>query len=506
MSVHDLICGATGSGKSEAELVQLKREALSGKTSIILADPHGTLAEEFLIHLAECHLLHRVIYDKLSETDLVPIYDWLTPSTEKDELQRESENYLRMHKFMQLLIRQGGLQTTQGRPIINKGLEDALKLYLYQDKPVPITWLRELYTPNSGVAAYMVAHCTDEDTRRQFERYSNFNAQTLNYHTGPADTRLRELLGTPSLRARTGEPSFDNDEFLEKKGILILSGKDCDPDAASVMMSAMTLKAYDFCRRKQTHPVLVVLEEAVNARLVGPQEVQMLAEVRKWGMRFRILVQAINFPDIELRKGILQNTEHTWFYQSDPESAALAAADVATRIVDPLKVHHTETRTRNADDGFEMIENTSHGKSKDKHGHTISKTSNTSHSVVRKTREVTEVINRYMSLSDQVTLAQQKLMKQQPGWRWYSGDLGPHYEPMEKHLWHHLSGILSGPLSEQAIARLKDAKLQKAIARVKESPVYRKPSLTPIPSNPEPPTQAKRKGAAARNEEGRGTK
>lgn len=486
MNNHELYSGKSGSGKSEAVLTRFLQ--LAGlATAIVLLDPHGNLAKDLLLHLAGRHLLHRVIYDRLADTDLTPGYNFLTASNHPDSFQRYAQNEDCVRKFMALLIRRGGQKDAAGTPMIEKGILDACRLYIYQRTPIPLHWLAQLYTPGSGTFDYMVKNCTDADTKAQFEKLYYLNSQTRENQTGPADRRLRALLMSPSLAIRSSGATFDFDEALAKKSIIIIDGEGCNPDAASIMMSALSLKVIDSCKRLK-HRVQLGMDEAINAGLVGLQESQALAEVRKWNLGITIIVQTLSFVEKIICDNVLQNTQfHRWFCQGSPEAAALAASDIAKRIVDPLRVHHTETRIRNADDGFELIENISHGHSENDEGETISRSSNKSHSVVRKTREVVEKVDRYMTLADQEILVQQKLMKMGPGWRWDAGNLEPHYEPMEQHLWHHLSGILGGPIPEQALAKLKEAKLQKAIAQVRMSPAYKVPSLIPPPSTPEPP-------------------
>ena len=49
-------------------------------------------ATKFLLHLHALKLDNRVIYDRLADTDRVPGYEWLMPSTNPDPFQREAEN------------------------------------------------------------------------------------------------------------------------------------------------------------------------------------------------------------------------------------------------------------------------------------------------------------------------------------------------------------------------------------------------------------------------------
>src|SRR5438045_1835278 len=67
-SRHTFVCGATRSGKSEAELARLVPLAQVGESAVVLLDPYGTLARKFLPHLDLLGLTGRVIYDRLADT------------------------------------------------------------------------------------------------------------------------------------------------------------------------------------------------------------------------------------------------------------------------------------------------------------------------------------------------------------------------------------------------------------------------------------------------------
>src|SRR5438067_990035 len=119
--VHTLVCGATRSGKSEAELSRLVLLAQANSCAIVLLDPPGTLAQKFLLHLDLLGLSSRVLYDRLADTDRVPGYAWLTPSQNADPLQRESENDERVREFAAILLRRRGIPDMATTPLIEEG-------------------------------------------------------------------------------------------------------------------------------------------------------------------------------------------------------------------------------------------------------------------------------------------------------------------------------------------------------------------------------------------------
>src|SRR5439155_3339204 len=116
--------------------------------------------------------------------------------------------------------------------------------------------------------------------------------------------------------------------------------------------------------------VVLVLDEAVNAGLVGLYESRALAEAGKWELECHVLIQdPFGFPSAEIRSNVLQNCwRHEWFRQGSPEAARLAAEDIATPLLDPLRVHHTEYRTRSTEADYERVHTRSHSESFSPHG------------------------------------------------------------------------------------------------------------------------------------------
>src|SRR5207302_449681 len=149
---------------------------------------------------------------------------------------------------------------------------------------------------------------------------------------------------------------------------LILDGSsqgNLSRDAASVMMGAVILRIIQHCRTGTKSKVVLVLDEAVSAGLIGVHESQALSEAGKWGLEFHILIQnPFSFQSDEIRGNVLQNCwRHEWFRQGSPEAARLAAEDIAIPLLDPLKVHYTEYRVRTADAGYDTVQTESRGES-----------------------------------------------------------------------------------------------------------------------------------------------
>lgn len=419
--VHTLVCGASRSGKSEAELSRLVPLAKSGEAAIVLLDPPGTLAQKFLLHLDLLGLTGRVVYDRLEETERVPGYEWLAPSSANDPLRREAEDDESVREFAAVLLRRRGILDPAATPLIEEGLLSALRLYMKQKSPVPLTWLSEAFTVGSDVRRKLLANCVEPSLVRKFEEYGRLSATARRTETAPAERVLRAVLESPAFRTRSGGMAFDLDRFLDARGVLILDGGSTGSlsrDAAAVMMGAVILRVIRHCRRGSKSPVVLVLDEAVSGGLLGLYESRALSEAGKWGLQFDVLVQdPFGMLGDEVRSNVLQNCgRHEWFRQGSPEAARLAADDLAIPLLDPLRVHHTEYRVRTVDAGYERVPTVSRSEtvSADRH---VSRTTTWATGLWPRRRDVREAQDRFLALRDQVMLLQRELTRLPPGHR-----------------------------------------------------------------------------------------
>ena len=130
------------------------------------------------------------------DTDRVPGYDWLTPSTHPDPLQREAENDERVREFAAILLRRRGIQDPARTPLIEEGVLAALQLYLAQRTAVPLPWLAEVFDSKSETHAHLLAHCTDPQLVRKFHEYAALSPTARRTELAPRDGTLAAPAGT----------------------------------------------------------------------------------------------------------------------------------------------------------------------------------------------------------------------------------------------------------------------------------------------------------------------
>jgi hypothetical protein len=493
---HTFVCGATRSGKSEAELSRLVPLARGNGCAIVLMDPPGTLAKKFLLHLDALGLTRRVLYDRLADTDCVPGYDWLIPSQNPDPLQRQAENDERAREFAAVLLRRRGIRDVASKPLIEETVLSAIRVFLHQATACPLPWLADVFDPHAEARLQLLRNCTEPELVRKFRDFAALSITARRTETAPAERALRAVLGSPAFRARSGSATFDVGHFLDGRGILILDGSSAgnlSRDAASVMMGAVILRVIQHCRTGAKGRVVLVLDEAMNANLLGLYESQALAEAGKWGLEVHVIVQdPFGFPSPEVRSNVMQNCwRHEWFRQGSPDAARLAAEDIATPLLDPLKVHHAEERVRTVDTGFDRITTISRSESVDPQGHSRGRSTSWQTVLWPRRKEIRSTQDRYVALADQALLMQKELMLLLRGYRFVRDDTVtrvPEYVPMLPRPWAP-TGIHDQGIGRATTDRLADVMFRRTLATLRNRSLYRTPAVTahsPIPCQPSP--------------------
>jgi hypothetical protein len=159
----------------------------------------------------------------------------------------------------------------------------------------------------------------------------------------------------PAFIARCGT-AFDIGRFLNSCGILLVQGGAISQPVLQTIMGSIILQTIQYVRsRRYPSPrVLLVLDEATNANLVGAagHEVRALAECQKMGLDIHILVQSLNFPSAYVTDGVLTNcTRHEWFYAANAAVARKAAEDLGDSELEgairQLRLGQRYTKERN---------------------------------------------------------------------------------------------------------------------------------------------------------------
>ncbi len=192
--------------------------------------------------------------------------------------------------------------------------------------------LRFLFEPKHPQLAQLIAGCTDESTRLRFEAIADGSIKKTDYSS--ARRLIDGVCTSPSFLARCAVDTFDLPRFLLDRGILIVEGGshgNLSIDAMQTMMGAIILKVSNIARNRwKAYPrILLVLDEATNAYLIGSYETRAMAELQKCGLDFRVLVQNLNFPTTAITSDVLTNcVRHEWFFVASSDLQRKAVSDL----------------------------------------------------------------------------------------------------------------------------------------------------------------------------------
>lgn len=411
--MNTVITGVPGSGKTTFEA----RRVVEWQGGVFQLDGHDSLTP------MELPYLHGdVLVDDFSRTDRVLKYRWLEPSSHPDPMTRHMENEATIRDFAEAACRRRELEFHK-MPLLEEWMMSSLWLFLEQPLPLPMRVLPFAFQPKHPVFKQMVEHCTNAEIAWKFKELTYLSQSQLRGEVGAAQRIANNLCRNPAFLARC-DGDFDFCKFVDRGGKLLITWGDgsVSRDAARTMSLILLQKLYRYARtRKSPDPgILVVLEEALGADLIGKPEIRAMAELRKRGIHIDVLTQTLDYPP-ELVGGLLGNAQcYRSFRAASPDMAATGAANLATLLLDPQKIHHTETRSRQIHAGHKEVKVA---------GRKV---------LVPEYMEVSESFDRYESLSDQIKLFQSELMRLGVGWSFVRDEHGVRKEyckPLESWLW-----------------------------------------------------------------------
>ena len=299
----------------------------------VVVDPHSrSLAWHSYVQLIARGFRKRVLFDQLSNLNRVLGYRFLQASRSDNPYRRDAENDQTIHEFMDVLLRRRDIESLAARPLTEEYLTDALLLVLHQRHETSAADIQFAFQTHHPRFRELLANCTNPDVRAKFQAIENGSIKPGQY--GSAARLIRSVCSSPAFTLRC-QPTFSLPTFLDRYGILLVEGgtQGISPDTASTIMGSIILQVIHYVRSRPraTPRVLLVIDEATNANLIGAagHEVRALAELQKKGLDIHILVQSPSFPSAFIEDGVFTNCiEHHWFFAANDAVAQKAARDL----------------------------------------------------------------------------------------------------------------------------------------------------------------------------------
>lgn len=455
-----LIVGTTGSGKTTAEVVDLILEAKRGEYAIVACDPHGTLVNGMLPYVAK-FFSGRTLIDWFDYNEKTPGWCWLKRPKMTNAVDQAQAEEAIARRFAEILTRRREGRALWETPLIEEWTMAAILLHLRQRADLPASLLACAFEPSHPQFDRYLEFCTDSDLYYKFAALKGMNPRMLGDRIDPARRFVNAVCRSPVFKARDGE-SFDFYDFLQKKGILLLSGQnggDLSDDAMRTMFSAIIARTMHtvwkhYGRTGQPLKVILAIDETTNYMLFGLQEALACLQLRKAGLSVDCLVQDLNFGSDEIQDKVFQGFNERHWFRCNHRTAEIGAIDVGLPNVDPKKVLDRRTRRQ----AVPM------GQSKSDLQWCNIRNQYVEHSGQSYEYDTIEDIT-YMKMTDQIMEARKDLMKQKVGHRtiYDHGEIRHEYvEPLK---------------SPKGIKK----RIKKFLRRMRARTCYRKPEIY-IPS------------------------
>lgn len=479
---HEASSGPTRCGKSYQKWAWLRpqlRLPYRHRPSIWLFDPAGSISKPLGADAVRAGV--PLLYDEVAEFSRTPGYPLIVPSSNADELERESENNVVIEDLVVQWVRPRGVLNAQQNPNIQDALMALGALAVYQRVPPPILRLRDAFFLSAD-QDYLLANCTREEAIKPFLAWNELPPREWEFRCGAGQRIIREWLREPALYIRD-RSTFDIPAFVNKGGIWIGDGASKEGKisrkAVEQVFHAVLLMLLSMARRGLfNRRLLIILDEGKTGGLITPHVTRGLAESGKWGggVEMHLLFQNLETLDPEAADDITQNCVLRYFKQMSPVANRRAAEILAVPGLDPLLLKRTVERTRKEYVGQreEEVQNT--GEWENDRGE---KGKSRNRNIVSRPvyQDRTDVTEELYSLEDQIKLEQQRLSRKGVGearvrrWEGVYDELTPEQLPA----WE-------GRLRRNGeVVPLWQVKLEKALEALRAGPMYRNPRTVAPP-------------------------
>lgn len=326
---HTHVLGPTGVGKSTMLLNLLAVDAAE-RRSIILCDPKGDLADDFLARIPPARFKDVVILDASSSRPV-----GLNPLAGPARLADQRADML-ISVFESMETRPLGTQVRQ-----------TLTAAIYTLVRVPgatLLWLTPLLT-DTGFRRRILKQVTD---RTGLEFWDQFEAMTPEQQSTvamPILRRLQPIQVRRSLRGILGQatPAFDLHEVFTKRRILIFKGNrgliGAEPVRVIGNLLIGLLWQHTLARQsispEKRHPVHLVIDEAHEfLGSLGDDLTDVLSMARSLGLAVTAAHQHRTQLSKPMQKAVDANTRNKIIYALNPGDAATTARGISELTVE----------------------------------------------------------------------------------------------------------------------------------------------------------------------------
>ncbi len=426
------IFGQTGGGKSEGIKFQIRQIMQSGH-GILLLDGHRQTAQDVLDEAIRAGpaVTPRVLYLSSLHPECTAMIDLLQRQA-TTPLRRIAERETLAKEFSQVLVRTadaGGRDATVGMVRFMNNV--TMATYALYDANLPFAFMPHLFTGPSPILDAVLSRTTDQSVIEHFRKIAGFRDTEREKYTESILNRLHQLFSSLMLRAMLSlQGDLTVSQLLEDRRIVIVDAGPAEgntPEHARLLQSILINAYFRAAQRRGEQEALLspchlFSEEA--ATIVGPAEVELMAQARKFGLWATLIFQGfegLQHPDYDLVSGVLNNSGTKMVFRLGNDRDARRLADILYAAqVDPRRVMEYRERTSQRVSGHREIDTRSSSTTQserqyDYRGSTRANGFTQGTHFLPEYEEHTELEPVHMTTSDQFLEATAGLINLQPG-------------------------------------------------------------------------------------------
>ena len=419
--------GATRSGKTMAAARDVY--FCAQHCGQVVLDPAGTLIDAVLGPLIADGHKKLILHENVADLDKTLGFEFLSYPASKEWIEKQREKDLYIDEFTGTALWRRGMDNPWEHPWIDEYCRLACRTYLTQKVKLPLFLLPYALKPDCDQFTTFLVNTLDKDVKYELKKLAKNRRDQE--QSKPAERILTAMCHSPALMARC-QRTFDLEEALLDRKIILLSGRGEISETAKrdifgcvIRKVSQTVRRY-FARTGKPLIVRIVIDEALNSRLISSFEIRDLLEGQKMGLSYDILSQ-VTIDSKDIMNGIYQGCNRLELFRHGSDLLAEEGArQIGVPILDPHAIHHTDERRRQVVTGYERVWTESYTD----HAETSSSTQSQKERPVY--GEKTEETDHFWQLNDQLMMVRQSLRTLKVGWRWVyqNGEVWNEYVPL----------------------------------------------------------------------------
>lgn len=356
---HVTCLAPTGGGKGELIKKLTKQlNELYHKPALFLLDGDGKLALDMAVLHMDRIKAGTAVYDEVRLTSKGIGLGFPQPSTHPDRQVAEAENRENTAFLKAVTASLQGEMDLSKTVMVDEVGDDVGSLIFDKVGTAGIMDLLTAFMFKSKQYQALQAACWNELTKQKWIEAETMPFMKANEKIVPFRRRIEKLLRCVQLRNRS-VATIDLAGFLNKGGWYFAgagSENDLGREDASKLFKMLLWTLLNLVwNKKLKRKLIVIIDEGVGLKLIDATVARALAELRKYGVQFVLLIQDPFSLDEPILKAVMDNCKFKYiFAYQEPEAAAYFARMLAIRKLG-IETKYTTQSTRRVIDRYDEI-------------------------------------------------------------------------------------------------------------------------------------------------------